>query len=125
MGYQLQISRDEGKISKEEWIEVVKRTEGVRLSNRDWVSVNPRTGSEIRMKSGEAIAEVLLKESGLMGWLKKPRWVKVFVFRDGRIVFKGTASLDSPRHPVRQAAARLARKLRARVRGEEFEEYRW
>lgn len=126
MGYELCIEREnQQEISLEEWTAAVEATENVRITNEEWVAVNPSTGDELRMKAGEADAEVFIKKRGIL--FDKSRWVKVFTYRGGRITFasRGMEKPDSSRDPIRKAAAALAAKLDAMIAGEEGEVYDW
>ena len=74
-------------------------------------ATNPKTGEAITVKASEG--DVAMELDG--------RWISVFRWRNGRVMFK--ASIQDPKDPVSVAAFALAEGLGATVRGEEGETY--
>lgn len=126
MAYELHIERAGKDISQEEWESAVRYTEGMRFSSGDAVAVNPTTGEEIRILAGpNEDADVLFETRGFLGFGRKKEWIRVFRLSNGRISFKGTPSVESPKDPVHRAAVLLASALGASIVGDEGETYEW
>ena len=125
MAYELHIERQDGEITLDEWCSAVRSTDGVRLADRDAAGVNPSTGEEIRIQSGEGDSEVRHKVGGMLGLGQKQEWMWAFRFSHGRATFKATDSIESPKNMVHQVAAKLASRLGAVIVGDEGETYDW
>lgn len=100
------------RISMAEWIEAIDQTEGLRLSPDDHVAHNPRTGEKLTVKRRDGDVD-FLDGKGSWDW--------------GIRYFEGCGTLRGRdwvgTDPLVRAVCRLARRLKARVFGEEGEEY--
>lgn len=112
-GYHLHIER-ETPISLEEWQEVVNEHEYVRISNEDVVGVNPVTKEEIRFTMPEGSAEVYFPEH--------KEWHSVFTFSE-TINFNAPKDWVQKNSYIRVLVFKIAKKLSAKVIGDEGEEY--
>lgn len=96
-------------IEFDEWIDAVNEVNGVRFVGSDSDDAN------------EEYAEVFFAEKpgcGIDGV-----WETIFEYRDdGYIEFRGSSDYR-PDHPVWIAAAALAKKLQAQIRGQDGESY--
>ncbi|CAN5588105.1 hypothetical protein BH10ACI1_BH10ACI1_08890 [soil metagenome] len=113
MAYELHIKR-ESPITIDEWVSVVKSTNGLKIDESDSVAINPITNEEIRIPgSPETVA---------LWFSDLEEWIKVFRFRRGQISFKAT-DWENENSPVRLASFALAEKLNAEIFGDEGEKY--
>jgi hypothetical protein len=77
-------------------------------------ATNPATGEVITVDGYDGDVAMRLADG----------WVKVFHFFEGRVSFKaGVVRVDDPKDPILQTAFALARLLRAKIVGDEGEEY--
>jgi len=112
-GYFIHIER-ETPISLDEWQAVVSEEELVRISDKDVVGINPITKEEIKISMPEGSAEVYFLDS--------KEWLSVFTF--GRtIYFNAPIEWEQKDTYIRLLVFRLAKKLNAKVIGDEGEEY--
>ena len=125
MAYGLHIKRHEREISLEEWLSALESVAGVRQKTEDTVAINPKTGEEIRIGRNDGDAEVLFTTSGFLGFGRREEWCPACQFFNGRASFKATRDSESPKSPVRRAAAQLAAALDAKIVGDEGELYDW
>ena len=125
MAYGLHIERHEREISLEEWLSALESVEGVREKTDDTVAINPKTGEEIRIGRNDGDAEILITTGGFLGFGRREEWCPAFQFFNGKASFKATKDIESPKNPVRTAAAQLATALSAKIIGDEGEEYDW
>ena len=112
-GYQLHIER-EIPISLKEWQEVVNEHEFVRILNEDVVGINPITKEEIRIKMPEGSAEVYFPEF--------KEWYSVFTFSE-TIYFNAPEEWEQKNSYIRTLVFKIAKRLSAKVTGDEGEEY--
>lgn len=113
MAYSLYIER-KSPISPEEWLNAVAENDGLKIDESDSVAINPLTGDEIRVPGLPATAALWFSDTG--------EWKKIFQFRRGKVSFSA-ADWDDPRSPLQKTAFELARKLNARIVGDEGEIY--
>lgn len=125
MAYRLHIEREAREISLEEWLSALESVAGVRQQADDTVATNPRSGEEIRIARRNGDAEVLISTGGFLGLGRREEWCPAFSFFNGRASFEAARDIQSPKNPVRRAAARLAVALNARIIGDEGERYSW
>lgn len=83
----------------------------LRYEPVDSRATNPKTGEVITVSAREG--DVAMELNG--------RWVNIFRWRNGRVVFE--APIQNPKDPVSMAAFAVAAKLGAKVCGEEGETY--
>lgn len=124
MAYAIHMER-EPEIKLEEWIEAVNSTEGCRINNEGVSAINPNTGEEIHISGNEGDVEVLFQTKCFLGFGKKNSWEMCITFFEGRASFKATEDIESTENPVRVVISKLARKLSAKVVGDEGEVYEW
>jgi len=114
MAYALHIKRD-GGITLEEWSAAVESVEGVRLTSEDTVITNPSTGERIHIGGREGDAEFFFPADS--------KWRKVMLWSRDSVTFNAPRDWEEPGCTVRSVAFALARALKARVTGDEGEEY--
>lgn len=116
MAYDLHIERDEDRpIALSEWIAAVESTNGVRLFSAPAHTItNPKTGEVISLGARKGDAEVQFSSD---------EWHAVFRWRGETAVFASRFDPTETSHPVWIAAAALAHRLGARIRGDEGEVY--
>ena len=110
LAYELSIERDP-PLALEEWRAAVQAQPRLRYEPVDSRATNPKTGEVITISAREG--DVAMELDG--------RWLNVFRWRNGRVVFR--APMQNPKDPVAMAAFAVAAKLGAIVRGEEGETY--
>ena len=120
MAYEIHIDRvsDDGtplepELSLDEWKAIVSETNESRLKSTDHSFTNPRTGEVITIGRRDGDTEMLINQE----------WLPIFLWRNGRVSFKGLPSFDNPDDPIRRIAFSLAAKLDARVVGDGGEFY--
>lgn len=114
MGYALYLESSDG-FSAEDWRNAVSAVNDVKLDDSPVVVTNPATGASIRVPGRPNDVAVLVGAE----------WKKVFSFTGQPASFNATGSVEDPAHPVRRAAAALARQLDAAIVGAEGELYEW
>jgi hypothetical protein len=126
MAYELLIWRSEN-ISEDEWIAAVSAVNNVRIDESSNVAKNPKTGEVIEIQGMPTDASVKFKNGGFLGLGVKETWVHYFRFstKHGFAIFPYSSELDSSDNPVRIVASDLAKKLNAKIIGEEDEIYDW
>jgi hypothetical protein len=123
MGYDLHIERagqdpdsDPIAIPLADWKAALSETVGVRLlAEREVRRTNPKTGEVISIATRDGDAEVL--------WADDGEWRPAFSWGRGSIKFSGHLTPGDRGHPVWVAAARLAARLGAVIRGDDGEVY--
>jgi len=113
MSYELHLEKVDG-IGLEEWKEAVDSTKNVRINEEDYVAVDPRTGSELRVCAAEGDAEVYFSTES--------EWIRILRFNH-RISFKPTENWNEPEDELSKVIFILAEKLKAQVIGNEGEVY--
>jgi len=113
MGYELQIRRDSG-IPIGEWKQAVSSIPGIRLDDAPTSITNPKTGQTVSIGGSDGDVAVLMDGE----------WKRVFHYFEGAISFKsGPVSLQDSDDPVARAAFALAKKLSAKLVGDNGEQY--
>jgi hypothetical protein len=126
MAYAFHIERKGNEISIEEWITVVEKLDGVRLSEAGLAFTNRKTGEVISIPSNVGDVDVLFHTRGLFGLGAKSEWRTCIRFSSGKGSFSGAqVDIESPDNPVRIAAVKLAKILNAKIAGDEGEIYEW
>lgn len=121
LAYSIHIERynDTGQrapIEREEWIEAVNATNGVRLTGVDLTSVNPVTSENIVIQGHGPNAELRCEQDDA--------WFPVFRWNErGTVTFNASPDFDGAKSRLRTVAGELARKLNARLVGDEGEFY--
>lgn len=123
MAYTISITRnlewheEEGPfIALAEWIDVVSRTEGVRLAEGDYSVRLPQTGQVFTLRNNGGDAEVFFPASNT--------WRRVFRWTGEDIAFVGTEEFGAdPNCQLRSIARTLATDLKAILRGDDGETY--
>lgn len=116
MAYELHIERaGDSPIALNEWLEAVATTEGVRLvAEAAHTITNSTTGEVISFPAREGDSEVVFPDG---------EWVGVFRWSGRSAGFNARATPTETSHPVWKAAAALARRLGAMIRGDGGEVY--
>ena len=125
MAYSLHIERSPTELTLEEWIEAVKKQEGVKLVEGGSQATNPKTGEVIFLPGRPGDVAVLFHSKGFLGFGGKSEWRLCISFLSGRASFKPPLDIESPDDPLRVAVSKLSRALGARVVGDEGEIYEW
>jgi hypothetical protein len=100
----------------EEWCGAVAATEGVRLSAAHAFTItNPATGEVIRLGSREGDAEVYFPQDS--------KWYTVFRWLGGSAAFTARFEPGDKANPAWSAAAALAKRMNAAIRGDGGELY--
>jgi hypothetical protein len=118
MAYALHIERpdDQEPISLEEWKAAVNATKGIRLSQAKELTItNPKTQEVITIPVRDGDVETYFPKE--QAWLLAIRWSEGFASMNARFE-PGDMS-----HPVWAAAAALASRLKAVIRGDGGEHY--
>jgi hypothetical protein len=126
MGYSLHIERTDSEISVQEWLAAASEIESLRPRTAEYLAVNPASRTEIRISNSGGDLEIkrrLKRCIGLFG--KTEEWEPAFYFSSGRGSFPAPAEIDNADDPMRAAAATLAKRLGAKIVGDEGEEYLW
>jgi hypothetical protein len=89
-----------------DWQQIVADDAGLRLRVDPYVAVNPRTGETIKIRTGEADAEIDIDG----------QWHPFLRFRKGVLSIKYTNELDDPRSVIRAKISAIAKRLGAVVR---------
>lgn len=113
MAYSLQIERSE-PIKVDELLRVVETIDYLQIDASDLIGKNPSTGEEIRIPGAKTDIALWFSETN--------EWIKVFYFRQGRIVFNAK-EWDTPNSPIRDKAFEIAQKLNAEIIGDNGEIY--
>jgi hypothetical protein len=121
MAYEIHIERRSADaqlspIALSEWRAAVSEADGVRMAEGDYQITNPKTDERIRLRNAGGDAEVFFPNDE--AWLRVFRWSS-----DGRISFRAPRDFHVPTCFLRRVAAELARKLDARLIGDEGEIY--
>jgi hypothetical protein len=104
MGVDLIVMRPSGsQIAFLEWMQIVDLDPGLRMRGQSYEAVNPRTGEQIRMRAGEADAELRLGD----------HWRPFLRYSHGELAILYEAEFDNPQNPVRLKIAAVARSLQA------------
>ncbi|MDQ8205866.1 hypothetical protein [Pelagicoccus sp. SDUM812003] len=124
MGYQLHIERpDEVEISDSEWESAVSEIPTLRFAQSNVTGTPPTGGLTITIKSEDIDVEVLFETGGFLGLFKKKEWIYAFSFSEGTASFSPPRDIDDQTDPVMKAARLLCKKLDAKIRGDDGEEY--
>jgi hypothetical protein len=126
MTYSLHIERTDSEITLDEWLSAAATIQGIRPRSSDYIAVNPSTGEKINIQRSDGDLEVIRmtkRWGGLLG--KREAWEPAFFFSNGRASFPASPELDNIEEPVRVAATELAKVLRAKIIGDDGEEYIW
>ena len=112
MGYSIHIERDP-PLTLAEWTAAVDQTTEVRLDTRGCSATNPKTGEVVSIAGSDGDAEVSIEGT----------WYPCFHWSDGSVSFRASSDFHEPYTPLRRIAQELARRLKAKVVGDEGEEY--
>lgn len=115
MAYELHIEKRDGMIQLEEWKSAIAGFDGVRLCSSGHSVTNPETAEIISFPLGEGDVEVYSPEDKT--WRASLYWL------NGRVSFKAMLLPGNASDHVWQAAASLASRLDAVIRGDEGETY--
>ncbi len=125
MAYCLHIRRSPKDLTLEEWLEAVKKVDGVKLAENGMKIINPTTRQGITVPAHAGDALVFFEAKGLLGCFRKKEWRQCIRFSNNFATFKATPDLELPNNPLRIAAAKLAATLGAQIVGDEGEVYEW
>jgi hypothetical protein len=127
MGYDFNIRRrDAQPISFEAWQAAVESCDLTRLNDGDRTYVHPKTGAKLTIAGSLGDTEVFFRPKGISRLFgRNGEWEFVFHYFEGRVWFRPSFDIEDESHPVRKAAAELARSLSAEVVGDEGESYNW
>lgn len=125
MSYSLHIERSPAELTLEEWIEAVKKQEGVKLIEGGSKITNPKTGEVISIPGRPGDVAVLFHSKGFFGFGSESEWHPCISFFGGRASFKAPIDMQSPNDPLRAAVSELAKTLGAKVVGDEGEVFEW
>lgn len=114
MAYSLYIEKD-CPITIDEWLKVVETVSDLRIDDSDTIGINPATGEKIRISNP-------VKKNAALWFPKLEEWIKVFFFLKGRILIKPN-DWDNSDSPLRDKSFELARKLNAKIVGDNGEIY--
>jgi|GEM_PF-1074229 len=124
MGYNLHIERpDEVGITDSEWESAIESIPTLRLATSDVVGQNPNDGLTITIKKNDLDVELFYESKGFLGFGKKKEWIYTFTFDEGTATFTPPIDIENKEDPVMVAARQLATKLKAKMVGDEGEEY--
>lgn len=99
-------------ISLDDWLDAVEAVEGVRTSDATEIAaVEPGSGEVVATDLGGGTVQVF--------FARERTWRPIFTYRDGAIAFPA-ADADSP---AWRAASALAKRLDARIVGDDGETY--
>ena len=114
MADSIYIKRTNEKITEPEFQKLIEESEDLRIDNKGPTGTNPFTGEKVEFKAPGTNAAMLIDNE----------WRQVFRCYKGRITFNATRSFfENPNEPIRKMARAIAKKLNAKVVGEEGESY--
>lgn len=125
MSYSIYIEKENVAITIEEWKQAVSKIEGIRLNSESTEGINPSTNERISISNSEGSVAVLFTSGGFLGFGSTEEWVTAIHYHKDRAYFRATEEIENKSNPVRKAASKLAKALKAKIRSEEGEEYFW
>ena len=121
MAYSLTIERPDNPITLDEWRAAIDSTEGIRLATSDThTTQSPATGAVIGLKAVEGDAEIFDQEDGQWHWAVTWHARRGTASFNARIVGRAT-SFNDLSDSIWTCLSTVAKKLTARIRGEEGE----
>jgi hypothetical protein len=91
------------KIELPEWTRIVALDPDLRMRGEAYVAQNPTTGERIKMKAGEADAELRIGDG----------WRPFLGYREGRLTTRFITDFKDAQNPLRVKIAAVARQLGA------------
>jgi hypothetical protein len=86
-----------------EWTQVVALDPHLQIRTEPYEATNPKTGEVIRMKAGEADAELCIGD----------RWLPFLRYHNGWLTTRYIGDYDEPQNAVRLKIADVAKQLQA------------
>ena len=103
-------------IAYHEWVEAVEEAPGVRLRQGGFSRRDPRSGASLKMDSRSGDAEVYDPQ--------REQWDSMLLWTaSGRACLHPSPSFNEEDDPLRQVVRELAKRLQAKVVGDQGEEY--
>jgi hypothetical protein len=117
VGYFVHLEREDGAlIHIEDWLIAVQATADVRLIEETTLSIsNPQTGATLSRPNSVGDAEIFDRPS--------QTWLPCFRWRNGRVSTQAARNFDQPDCHQRGVMRLLAKRLHARISGDEGEIY--
>jgi len=118
MGYSLHIEREK-PITEAEWREAVSSIDGIKIDDSPIKAINPGTRASINVSANKNDVSVRFGKKGFFGFERKQSWEKCIFFVNGAGSFHATNDIESENNLVHRAAASIAKKLSAKIVGDE------
>ena len=125
MAYAIHIERENNRISLEEWTSAINRIDTARIGSGSATAINPATGESISVSENSGDVEVLFSSGGIFGIGTKKEWRHCLTFHNGRASFNASDDIESPKNQLHIVVVEIAKRLSARIVGDEGEVYSW